>query len=148
MSGGRGTVAVVIAVTIAIRGRRRGGGVIGGVSIAVVVSKVFDGALGGVGRDKGSTLRNGRTSGDLDLVLVGNLLDNLCNLATVGEDGGNSLLVHDGFTDLLRLRHCSGCWLKGDGGRVRVGGCCIAMRENGERVLERRGDERRRRRSG
>ena len=106
---GRGAVAVVMAVTIAIRGGRGGGGVVGGGSVAVVVSKILDGALGGVGRDKGGTLRDGRASGDLDLVLVGNLLDNLCNLAAVGEDGGNPLLVHDGFTDLLRLRHCSGC---------------------------------------
>lgn len=139
VGGSRGAVAVVIAVTIAIRGRGRGGGMVGGgsVAVAIVVPKVLDGAFGRVGRDKGGALGDGCASGNLDLVLVGNLLDNLCDLAAVGEDGGNPLLVHDGFTDLLRLRHCFGCWLMGDGERVRVGGCYLAMREEGEQVLER-----------
>jgi hypothetical protein len=104
----------------------------GSVAVAVALSKVLDGTLGSVGRDKGCALRDGRASRDLDLVLVGDLFDNLCDLATVGEDGDNPLLVHDGFTDLLGLRHCCSCWLMGDGGRVLL---LLGNEKDGETVL-------------
>lgn len=116
--GSGGTVVIAAAIIVAIGRRRRGGGVVGSSSVAVAVvdSKVFDWAFGSMGRDKGGALRDGRASGDLNLVLVGDLFNNLCDLAAVGENGDNPLLVHDGFADLLRLRHCCSFWLMSDGG--------------------------------
>src|SRR5688572_13916233 len=83
VAGSGGAVIIAIATVVAIGRRRGGGGVVGGgsVAVAVVDSKVFDGAFGSMGRDKGGALGDGRASGDLDLVLVGDLFNNLCDLA-------------------------------------------------------------------